>query len=1162
MQEDSPGNREKRKRNERYNTPTRPKKLSVSAAKQKAKEYAAKDDKSTRVLAKQAILKELSSHLVVRARGVTPQNRKKADETENDSEPTKASNIKEEERKPVKFSSKIPRRVDGAHSGAAHKRWINSISQHEQKRPHQETALSDNSIERFQSTRRRFLAKKYLLIWRKKTYGRVTPVTARGHYERKLMQRTLQVWQDIWWSGRRGWKLNVRADYHNRYRLWQKSWKAWREYISYCRTKKTRDKLAHHQAHHALLAKCWSGWKEYIGTRRRKRQQTDRAMDLAENQLKRRAWDHWLAQLAFKENLQYMDHEALQFWATSLMTKAWKVWTSACLVKTDEKEKMRVASRFNDKMLLLRVWRGLKNYKSVRKLKQLRHGAASRHFSLELLKKSFHMWVTRWQRQVELAQFDDLINYKGDVAVARRAFVHWKYYIVLKHEEYENEDIAAHHYTEHLLKTCFNALHLQAVQRRLKEMRLKMAEDLQQRFQLQRVWNVWLRRCEHSEELKLHSVSRKARAHHNFQLKRKLFTIWVKYCQWRRFRKSQYGKADYHFRERALPRYFCRIMIFVDLMHSNKETNLAAEKFRGEALLAKTFYSWWSKYQLMMDVRMMERMAILHNDEVIKRRSLQFWLQQARKKLHERQLEAVADDHHNRKLLQMGIGRWREFNNEMKQSRSVQHSSVRHYYVHLLKKTWAAWQQFVRYRQVKWQKQARANLHYQQRLLSLVTNAWKDHHNHAKAVETHCDERLQAHNLDRLRSAFETWRQNVVENREERRNKHVAKTLFNQTILSKCFTCWREFSTHHAVKKWLQWQRLHEIQQKLERGKLKRSFRAWKSFKMKSVHDKALRNKACEHHNKTLLGKAVLAWKGYIHLSFRIKILQRQSMWLHNRRITAAFFRKWKNRHGIVMQEKRQTVLALWHWSVSLQRKAFYALLEYAIVRKRKAVRIARALEERRNRLLRTGVTQWMKVGFYLASERSRLAQERQLEVAHSVHQCVYRCAMHWRRVTANRVRQRGGKPRPRRVIEPKPDWPIATLSETTRPVPSVPPSTYSMEVHRIALEGFKERPRPRKPDYLRESFDLTQISTSKSVTPRVHSTRVTEQVEDDETKPRASPPRPSYQMGSNIHPNQRNPREESIVFPSSSGDESFLGAEGAEKNWTRYTCPTQRCDR
>lgn len=55
-------------------------------------------------------------------------------------------------------------------------------------------------------------------------------------------------------------------------------------------------------------------------------------------------------------------------------------------------------------------------------------------------------------------------------------------------------------------------------------------------------------------------------------------------------------------------------------------------------------------------------------------------------------------------------------------------------------------------------------------------------------------------------------------------------------------------------------------------GKLHRSFRAWKSFKLKSVRDKTLRNKACDHHNKTLQRKAVQAWKGYIHLCFRIKV--------------------------------------------------------------------------------------------------------------------------------------------------------------------------------------------------------------------------------------------------------------------------------------------------
>ena len=71
MQEDSPGRREKYSINDRYSTPTQPKRLSASSAKQKAKDYAAKDNKSTRVLAKQAILKELSTQLFIRAQGLS-----------------------------------------------------------------------------------------------------------------------------------------------------------------------------------------------------------------------------------------------------------------------------------------------------------------------------------------------------------------------------------------------------------------------------------------------------------------------------------------------------------------------------------------------------------------------------------------------------------------------------------------------------------------------------------------------------------------------------------------------------------------------------------------------------------------------------------------------------------------------------------------------------------------------------------------------------------------------------------------------------------------------------------------------------------------------------------------------------------------------------------
>ena len=95
----------------------------------------------------------------------------------------------------------------------------------------------------------------------------------------------------------------------------------------------------------------------------------------------------------------------------------------------------------------------------------------------------------------------------------------------------------------------------------------------------------------------------------------------------------------------------------------------------------------------------------------------------------------------------------------------------------------------------------------------------------------------------------------------------------------------------------------------------------------------------------------------------------------------------------------------------------------------------------------------------------------------------------------------------------------------------------------RIVSDSLKERPRPRKPDYLRESFDLAQVTKAANVLPTAPP-KPFSTMSDSETLPRLSPPRPCDQMRSNIHPHQRTPREESIVFPSSSGEESVLATE------------------
>lgn len=75
MQQDGPSSISKKTnkgKNERYTAAAHPKMLSLSEAKRKASKFAAKNDKSLRVGAKRAILRELNSHLVVKAQGIFP----------------------------------------------------------------------------------------------------------------------------------------------------------------------------------------------------------------------------------------------------------------------------------------------------------------------------------------------------------------------------------------------------------------------------------------------------------------------------------------------------------------------------------------------------------------------------------------------------------------------------------------------------------------------------------------------------------------------------------------------------------------------------------------------------------------------------------------------------------------------------------------------------------------------------------------------------------------------------------------------------------------------------------------------------------------------------------------------------------------------------------
>ncbi len=60
------------------------------------------------------------------------------------------------------------------------------------------------------------MARKYFMLWAHRVYGRVLPSAARAHHRVVVRRRVFLVWREVWWVARREWKLNIRAECHNR----------------------------------------------------------------------------------------------------------------------------------------------------------------------------------------------------------------------------------------------------------------------------------------------------------------------------------------------------------------------------------------------------------------------------------------------------------------------------------------------------------------------------------------------------------------------------------------------------------------------------------------------------------------------------------------------------------------------------------------------------------------------------------------------------------------------------------------------------------------------------------------------------------------------------------------------------------------------------------
>uniref|UniRef100_A0ABI8AL39 SFI1 centrin binding protein n=1 Tax=Felis catus TaxID=9685 RepID=A0ABI8AL39_FELCA len=720
-------------------------------------------------------------------------------------------------------------------------------------------------------------------------------------------------------------------------------------------------------------------------------------------------WSHWRQQLGWVRVGHALHASAVKHRALSLQLQAWSQWREQLLYVQKERQKMVSAVKHHQhwqKWKSLKAWLG---YLQVRRVKRQQKDMAERFHRVTVLQTHFCDWQWAWERKESLYAVHARVEGLARKMAMRRAFTHWKHYVLLCTEEAAQWKAAEDHSRHSLLHFCFRALKDNVTHARLQQIKRNLAHQQHDIMLLHRFWNLWQSRIEQREEREQLPSLRAAWDHCRITLLCKCIKLWLRYTQKRRYKQRLKSRADSHFQQRALPVAFHAWRKLWRWHQQESVLNARAALFHREMLERKVFAVWWQKMFQHRENRLAERMAILHSERQLLRRSWSTWHQQAAACHQERQRQAVACAHHHHRQLRNAFCIWRESARGLRTEKMGLMLAAEFHSVRLLHWAWNRWRECLALRNAEQRELTRANLHHRHTLLHRALHAWGTYQSQVQSILREVAARESQHKRQLLWNVFHRWRENTMARVNEAKKTSQASAHYRRTLCSKVLVQWREAASVQIYYRQQEDYAIKEAQKVLDRGCLRTWFQRWRDRGQRAAQRRAQLERAAGHHHRWLLLQAMAQWKVHHLGCVRKRLLQRQGAQLLAQTLSRAYFRQWKQQLANRKREQRGTARALWFWSFSLQAKVWAAWLGLVLERRRKKARLERAVQAYHQQLLQEGATRLLRFAASMQAFRQQLHAQQQVQAAHSLHRVVHRCAMLWKQ----KVLGQGREPQP-----------------------------------------------------------------------------------------------------------------------------------------------------
>ncbi|XP_010154295.1 PREDICTED: protein SFI1 homolog, partial [Eurypyga helias] len=742
-------------------------------------------------------------------------------------------------------------------------------------------------------------------------------------------------------------------------KILQKTFGEWRERGTVCRERKLSLRADSHYRH-LLQSSIFKAWRAYVCQQQGKRNKHCVAESHAEEQNLLRSWQRWLVCIDVQRTKHGMQAVALAFRERSRLRTSWAVWRRRHYQKCAGRKRNVLALQHWAQSLQFRAWlqwRELYLHSQNDKQKEAR--------------------AVTHRQQWEL----------------KRCMEAWLGHLNLHRAKKHRNELAQEHHRSRIVRQCFSDWRLSWERRRRMHAHQKDFEKLAARIALWRAfahWKHYIVLC--AEEARQREL---AEDHYRHRLVKLGFKgLWQNVMNTRR--QQMRKNLSYHQHHvTVLQKFWNRWKSRLEEKEEEQQqalTSVAHARYR-RVLARRVFDTWLLKACKQRECRMGEKRAVLHFERQLLRYFWCFWRRRTAACLEEQEGLVRARGHYSNLLLLKAFCLWKQNTQERKTERLKEMQALTLHYSKRLQQSWSKWREYVGHQREKWRKLVQADMHYQHVLLGRTVAAWKSYQHNIEGILYKVAEKEEQHTRLLLRQLLCTWRENTLARVREATAR--ADEHYRRAILSKVLLQWRYTTSLRVFYSQQKVTAVVEARKHLDIVRLQTLFCHWKELTRESLMLAAQQRRAVQHHQQHLLHKYLEKWKEYHQRCLGKMQLQRQGDQLMTHRLCSTSFSCWKTRLLQQRWEKRKRVQALWHWSLSLQRKVFDAWLRFAKEQQQRREDTEKAPGVYPATPLREGVTGVCTAG--MKPLQGQLQAQRQLKAAYSLHQLVYRCAMRWK---------------------------------------------------------------------------------------------------------------------------------------------------------------------